>query len=86
MTFRVSPSENFREQRNVWKGIPDLFSRSQCSKRKFVFHFIKAIFDTDFRPSRLFFGKWNRFVQIMNAIPGTKFTLSNEFCLSFTKP
>ena len=46
-----------------------LFFRSECSKRKFVFHFFKAIFDTSFRPSRSFSGKWNWFVQMANAIP-----------------
>ena len=40
-----------------------LFFRSECSKRKFVFHFFKAIFDTSFRPSQSFSGKWNWFVQ-----------------------
>ena len=39
------------------------------SKQKFVFHFFKAIFDTSFRPSRMFFGKGNWFVQMVNAIP-----------------
>ena len=46
-----------------------LFFRSECSKRKFVFHFFKAIFDTSFRPSQSFSGKWNWFVQMANAIP-----------------
>ena len=36
-----------------------LVSWSECSKRSF-----KAIFDTSFPLSRLFFGKWNWFVQI----------------------
>ena len=31
-----------------------LFSRMEYSKRKFVLHFFKAIFDTSFRPSRRF--------------------------------
>ena len=47
-----------------------LFFRTECSKRKFVFHFFKVIFDTIFTPSRSFFGKWNWFVQIVNTIPG----------------
>ena len=34
------------------------------SKQKFVFQF-----DTSFRPSRPFSGKWNWFVQMVNAIP-----------------
>ena len=32
-----------------------LFFRTEYSKREFVFHFFKAIFDTSFRPSRSFF-------------------------------
>ena len=36
-----------------------LFFRRECSKRKFLVHFFKLIFDTSFRPSRSFFGKWN---------------------------
>ena len=32
------------------------FSRSECSKRKFVFHFFKLIFDMSFA---VLFGKWN---------------------------
>ena len=35
-----------------------------------MFHFFKAIFDTSFRLSQPFFGKWNWFVQMVNAIPG----------------
>ena len=37
------------------------FFRTGCSKRKFVFHFFKANFDTSFRLSWQFFGKWNWF-------------------------
>ena len=36
-----------------------LFSCSECSDRKFVFHFFKAIFDTTFRLSWPFFAEWN---------------------------
>ena len=36
-----------------------LFLRTECSLRKVVFHFFIAMFDTIFRPSRPFFGKWN---------------------------
>ena len=36
-----------------------LFFQTEYSKRKFVFHFFKAIFDTSFRPLRLFSSKWN---------------------------
>ena len=32
--------------------------------------YFKAIFDTSFTPSQSFFGKWNRFVQMVNASPG----------------
>ena len=35
--------------------------RTGCSKRKFVFDFFKANFDTSFRLSRQFFEKWNWF-------------------------
>ena len=49
----VVPAVNFRQQRNIWKGSP-VFG-TEYSKRKFVFHFFKAIFDTGFRPSRPFF-------------------------------
>ena len=41
-----------------------LFFRMESSKRKLVFHFFKAMFDKNFRPSRLFLGKWNQFVQM----------------------
>ena len=44
-----------------------MFFRTECSKRKFVFHFFKDIFDTSFRPSPSFFGKWNWFVLMVNA-------------------
>ena len=36
-----------------------LFFRTKYSKRKFVFHFLKAIFYTSLRPSRPFSVKWN---------------------------
>ena len=35
------------------------FFRMEYSNWKFVVHFFKAIFDTSFRPSRPFTGKWN---------------------------
>ena len=54
-----------------------LFFRTEYSKREFVFHFFKAIFDTSFRPSRSFFGKWNWFVQMVNAIPGRNLPVLN---------
>ena len=51
----VVQAENLREQRNIWRGVEWM----ECSKRKFLSHFFKAIFDTSFRPSGPFFGKWN---------------------------
>ena len=39
-------------------------------KRKFVFHYFKAIFDSSFKPSRSFLGKWNWFVQMVSAMSG----------------
>ena len=63
MPFWVIPAENFREQRNSSDKVV-LFFRMESSKRKLVFHFFKAMFDKNFRPSRLFFGKWNQFVQM----------------------
>ena len=36
-----------------------LFSRTECSKQKFVFYFFKAIFDNSFGSSRPFFGLVN---------------------------
>ena len=55
----------------------DLFFRREYSKRKFVFHFFKAIFDTSSRPSRPFSGKWNCVVQMVNAIPGRHLPVLN---------
>ena len=52
-----------------------LFFRTEYFKRKFVFHFFKAIFDTSFRPSRSFFDKRDS---------GAKFT-SPEFCVPFAQ-
>ena len=46
-----------------------LFFRMEYSNRKLVIHFFKVIFNTSFRPSRSFSGKWNWFVQMVNAIP-----------------
>ena len=48
------------------KGTPEkvvLFFRTDCCKRKFEFHFFKAIFDTSFRPSLPVFGKWKWIVR-----------------------
>ena len=67
--FRVPLLENFREQRNIWKGGP-VFPDEIFQTNIRVTFVIKRIFDTSFRPSRLFFGKWNWFVkQIVNPIP-----------------
>ena len=46
-----------------------LFFGMEYSNRKLVIHFFKVIFNTSFRPSRPFSGKWNWFVQMVNAIP-----------------
>ena len=63
-----------------------LFFRTECSKRKFLFHFFnKAISDTCFRLSRPCFGKWNWFVQMVNAIPGRKLRVLN-FVYHLRKP
>ena len=83
MTFWVVPAENFREQRNVWKG--NLFFRTEYSKPKFVFRFFKAMFNTGFRPSRSFFGKWNWFVQMVNATQGRNLPVRN-FAYHLPKP
>ena len=67
----VVPAVNFRQQRNIWKGSPVF--RTEYSKRKFVFNFFKAIFDTGFRPSRPFFGN----LIFTNAIPGRHLPVLN---------
>ena len=54
-----------------------LFSRSECSKRKFLFHSFKAIYDTSFSFSRPFFGKCNWLVQMVISIPGRNFSVLN---------
>ena len=41
---------------NGTSGKVGLFSQSEFSKRKYVFYFFKAIFDTSFSLSRPFFG------------------------------
>ena len=43
-----------------------------------VFHFIKAICDTSFRPSRTLIGKWIWFVQMVNPIPGLNLLVLNS--------
>ena len=63
-----------------------LFFRTECSKRKFLFHFFnKAIFNTCFKFSRPCFGKWNWFVQMVNAIRGRKLRVLN-FVYHLRKP
>ena len=84
MTFLVVPVENFREERNIWKGSP-VFFRTEYSKQKFVFHLLKAIVDTSFRSSRSFFGECNWFVQMVYAIPGRHLPVLN-FASPLPKP
>ena len=73
--FLVVPAENFREQRNIWKGSP-VFPDGIFQTEIWVY-LCKTIFDTSFRPSRSFFGKWNWFVQMVNAIPGRNLPVLN---------
>ena len=52
---------------------PGATERLKYSKRKFVFRFFKAIpalIPVSGLRGQSFFGKWNRFVQMINAIPG----------------
>ena len=56
--------------------------RTKCFKGKFVFNFLKAIFDTRFRVSRPFFGKW-LICAIDKRYSGAKFSRS-KLCLPFT--
>ena len=62
-----------------------LFFRTEYSKQKFGFHFFKAIFDSSFRPSRSFSGRWNWFVQVVNAILGRNLPVLN-FAYHLPKP
>ena len=78
-----TPLGSFQRKISGSKGTSEkvvLFFRTEYSKREFVFHFFKAIFDTSFRPSRSFFGKWNWLVQMVNAIPGRNFPVLNFEC------
>ena len=68
--------ENFQEQRNVWKGF---------SVFPVVFLFFKSTLDTTLRFSRPFFGKWNWFVRMVNAIPG-RHLLALNFAYHLPKP
>ena len=47
--------------------------------------FTTPFFDTSFRPSRPFFGKWYWFVQMVNAIPGRNLPVLN-FAYHLPKP
>ena len=58
--------------------------RNVFDKHYFVFHFSKPSLYWYFRLSRLFFHKWNWFVQTVKCDSGTKFT-NPEFCLPFTQ-
>ena len=62
-----------------------LYSRTEYSRGKFVFHFFKAVFSTSFRPSRSFLGVWNWFVQMVNAILGQILPVMN-FTYHLPKP
>ena len=53
MTFQVSLVENIQGQQIFGKGSPVFPDR--IFQKKFVFHFLKAIFDTSFRLSQPFF-------------------------------
>ena len=78
-TFRDVSVETLQEQRidrNVWKGF---------SVFPVVFLFFKATLDTTLRFSRPFFGKWNWFVQMVNAIPG-RHLLALNFAYHLPKP
>ena len=68
--------ENFQEQRNVWKGF---------SVFPVVFLVFKSTLDTTLRFSRPFFGKWNWFVRMVNAIPG-RHLLALNFAYHLSKP
>ena len=63
--WKVNGTRLFRSsQRKIFEsnGTSEMvvvFFPMEYSKRKFVFRSFKAIFDTSFKPSRPFFGKWN---------------------------
>ena len=59
-----------------------LFFQKECSKRKSVFHFIKAIFVTSLRPSWPLLGL---ICTLVNAIPGRRKFTSSKFCVPFTQ-
>ena len=84
MTLLVVPAENFREREGSSQKVVPFF-RTECSTRIIVFLFFKTNFDTSFRLLRPFYGKWNWFVQMVNAIPGGKFPIPN-FAYHLSKP
>ena len=68
-TFRVVSVDNFRETGGSEKVV--LLYRWECSKRKFVFHFLPSHLWYQFQTfAAVFFGKCNWLVQMANAIPG----------------
>ena len=67
--FRKSRSRR-KWNTKFWVVQVENLKRTECSKQKFVFHFIKAIFDTSFSLPWRFFGKLNWFVQMVKAIQG----------------
>ena len=62
---------------NATSGKVVLFSGQYIPNRNPCSIFLKAIFDTGFRSSRLFFGKWNWFVAMVNAILGWNLPVLN---------
>ena len=60
--FLCRSSENFR---NIWKGSSDF--PDELFLREIRVPFLQSYLCI--RPSQPFFGKWNWFVQIVNAIP-----------------
>jgi len=82
------PFESFQwkiSERNGTSEKVVLFSRSECSKRKFVFDFFKPIFDTSFRLSQSLFGKWDWFLQMVDASPERNLPVLN-FVYHLPKP
>ena len=68
--------DNFREQRNIWKGSAFFFFfRTECFKQKFVYHLLKPIFDTNFRLLQPFFDKTNWDMQMVLTILGWSLTV-----------
>ena len=83
-TFWVRfPTENSREQRNIWKGSPIFPDGIFQTEIRVPFLQSHLFFDTSFRPS--FFGKLNWFVPMLNAIPGRNLLVLN-FANHLPKP